>query len=122
MTSYARTAPPAQSPTVLGVPSAEAPAETVPVPIQVLARAYAERALQVLVDVMTDRKVTPSTRVNAAIAVLDRAWGKPITPTEDDKEYKEYEAIRLEVIRHIIVDPRHSDEPGLHPAAATGPL
>jgi len=56
---------------VLGVPPAEAPAETAPVPIRDLARAHAERAFQVLVDVMTDRKVTPSTRVNAAIAVLD---------------------------------------------------
>jgi hypothetical protein len=123
LTSYARTAPDGLSQTGHDVAPAEAPAETAPVPIQVLARAYAERALQVLVDVMTDRKVTPSTRVNAAIAVLDRAWGKPITPIEDDKEYQ---SVRLEIIRRIIVDPQHSegcsDGAGVHPAPGTGPL
>jgi hypothetical protein len=68
---------------------------------------------------MKDRKVTPSTRVNAAIAVLDRAWGKPITPTADDKEYQ---AIRLDIIRHIIVEPGHPDCEIVPAAAAAGPV
>jgi hypothetical protein len=101
------------------VAPAEGPAETAPVPIRVLARTHAERALQVLVDVMRDRKVTPSTRVIAATAVLDRAWGKPTPPTADDDDYK---AARLEIIRHIIVEPGHPDREIVRAAAATGAL
>ena len=119
MTSYARTALPAQSRTVHDVAPEGTPAETAPAPIRVLARAHAERAFQVLVDVMTDRKVTPSTRVNAATVILDRAWGKAITPTADDQEY---EAARLEIIRRIIVEPGHSDGEGVPAAAGAGPL
>jgi hypothetical protein len=104
---------------VLGVASEAAPAEIAPVPIRELARAHAETAFRVVVAIMTDRKVTPSTRLNAACEVLDRAWGKAITPSGDDDDQKQ---IQLAIIRRIIVDPGHSDEPGFHPADATGPV
>jgi hypothetical protein len=104
--------------TVHDVALEQAPAEIVPVPIRELARNHAESALRVLLEVMKDRDATPSTRVIAATAVLDRAWGKATPASDDDLQ----DAQRLETIRRIIVDPGHSDEPGLHPAPATGPV
>lgn len=42
-----------------------------------LARAHTTEALQVLVDVATDKMAEPNHRVSAAVAILDRGWGKP---------------------------------------------
>jgi hypothetical protein len=90
-----------------------------PVTIRALARTHTRDAFEVLREVMMDSEVTGSTRVIAAMAVLDRAWGKVTTPTPADDAR---DAPQLETIRRIIVDPGHSDEPGLHPAASAGPL
>ena len=104
--------------TVHDVGPEQASAES-PVTIRALARAHTKDAFDVLREVMKDGEVTASTRVTAAIAMLDRAWGKVTTPPPDDDAP---DALRLETIRRIIVDPRHSDEPGLHPAVGAGPL
>jgi hypothetical protein len=93
-------------------------AERVPTPIRKLARSRAAEALEVLAKIMNDEEVTASTRVIAAIEVIDRAWGKARPASDDDADG----AKRLETIRRIIVDPRHSDEPGLQPAPAAGSL
>lgn len=42
-----------------------------------LARAHTADALQVLVDVATDKMADANHRVSAAVAILDRGWGKP---------------------------------------------
>ena len=98
-----------------------APSERVPALIRELARAHAKDALDVLATVMNDENVTASTRVLAAIAVLERGCGKATAAADDDQP-----APRLETIRRIIVDPQHSegcsDEPGLQTAPGTGPL
>jgi len=47
-----------------------------------LARCYTERALNTLVNVMEDVEATPTARVAAANAILDRAHGKPMQPVD----------------------------------------
>ena len=104
--------------TVHDVALERAPAEGVAEAVRELARAHAKDALQVLIDVMGNAEATDSTRVTAAIAVLDRGCGKAMPAADDDPD----RAQRLETIRRIIVDPGHSDEPGVHPAPGAGPL
>jgi len=47
-----------------------------------LARDHSQTALAALVEIATDREVTASTRVAAAAAILDRAYGKPAQAQE----------------------------------------
>jgi hypothetical protein len=42
--------------------------------VQELARAYTEQAVRALVEALAD----PRLRVQAAVAILDRAWGRPV--------------------------------------------
>ena len=46
--------------------------------IREIAREHTDEAIQTLLQVMTDLKAPPSARVGAAIAVLDRGWGRPV--------------------------------------------
>jgi hypothetical protein len=45
--------------------------------VRALARAYGEDAITALASIMGNAKTPPAARVAAAIAVLDRGWGKP---------------------------------------------
>ena len=45
--------------------------------VEVLAREHTEAALATLVQIMQDTEEKGAARVSAAIAVLDRGWGKP---------------------------------------------
>ena len=45
--------------------------------IQELARSHAAEAIKTLVEIMLNKKASPSSRALAAIALLDRAYGKP---------------------------------------------
>ena len=45
--------------------------------IQELARSHAAEAIETLVEIMLNKKASPSSRALAAIALLDRAYGKP---------------------------------------------
>ena len=45
--------------------------------IRSFARAHTEAAVNTLVHIMRQKKTTPSARVQAAVALLDRGWGKP---------------------------------------------
>src|SRR5277367_854047 len=45
--------------------------------IRALAKTYGEDAIEALVSVMGNAKTPPAARVAAAIAVLDRGFGKP---------------------------------------------
>lgn len=51
--------------------------------IRDLARSYTVDAIQTLVTVMTQKNAAASAKVNAACAILDRGWGKPVQPTEN---------------------------------------
>ena len=48
--------------------------------VQALAREHTAAAIQTLVECLRD----PRLRVQAATALLDRAWGKPIQPVSDE--------------------------------------
>jgi hypothetical protein len=86
--------------------------------LRALARAHAAAALEALAEVMSDKKVTASTRVNAATEVLDRGLGKAMPAADDDPD----RAQRLETIRRIIVRPADRHSGGVPPAPGTGPL
>ena len=45
--------------------------------IRDLARQHTESAVQTLVAIAENQKASDSARVQAAVALLDRAWGKP---------------------------------------------
>jgi hypothetical protein len=42
-----------------------------------MARAHTPAAMKTLVDVMNDADAPAEARISAAIAILDRGWGKP---------------------------------------------
>lgn len=48
-----------------------------PTEIKSLARAHTETAINTLAGIMQQDSVSPAARVSAAIALLDRGWGKP---------------------------------------------
>lgn len=66
-----------------------------------MAKDHAEAALQTLVDVASNPKASESARVSAAIAILDRGYGKP------------FQAVKLSgdadapvhMVQYTIVDP-----------------
>jgi hypothetical protein len=71
-----------------------------------LARSHTRTALSVLVGLMRSADVAPAARISAAIAILDRGWGKPTQPLGNG------EAGALELIHKIervIVHPENSD-------------
>ena len=45
--------------------------------VRALAKTYGEDAIEALVSIMRNAKTPPAARVAAAIAILDRGWGKP---------------------------------------------
>ena len=53
--------------------------------IRSLARAHTEKAINVLVGVMRQKKAPPAARVSAVNALLDRGWGKPTQAHTDDE-------------------------------------
>lgn len=70
-----------------------------------MARADTATSLRVLKGIMTNKDCQDSARVAAAIAILDRGWGKPaqsLTGTDGEDE------IRV-TIRHL-VDLERSDK------------
>ena len=62
--------------------------------IRSLARSHTEAAIKVLAGVMNQKKTPPAARVSAAVALLDRGWGKPTQMIAGDPES---ESIELEV-------------------------
>lgn len=44
--------------------------------LQELARSQTENAIQTLIDIMKNTRERPSTRISAAIEILNRGWGK----------------------------------------------
>ncbi len=54
--------------------------------IQSLARSHTQAAIKVLAGVMNQKKTPPAARVSAAVALLDRGWGKPTQMIAGDPE------------------------------------
>jgi hypothetical protein len=52
--------------------------------IRSLARSHTATAVRILVGIMKESRSPPAARVSAAIAILDRGWGKPTQSVEMD--------------------------------------
>lgn len=48
-----------------------------PADIRSLARSHTTGAVKVLAGIMNEKEAPPAARVSAAMALLDRGWGKP---------------------------------------------
>ena len=84
--------------------------------IKKLARAHAQAAIQVLVEIMTQPDAPAGARISAAKTLLERGFGKVTTQAAEPEDRKE----RLLRIERVIVDPKEPDSeryPGYtHPA------
>jgi HEAT repeat protein len=75
--------------------------------IKELARKHDEAAINALVEALADSK----TRVPAAVALLDRAYGRPAQTIMGDED-NPLRAV-VERIERVIVDPADTDTKGL---------
>lgn len=57
-----------------------------PTNIKSLARAHTESAIRVLAGIMNQEDCTPPARVAAAVALMDRGWGKPTQPVSGEED------------------------------------
>jgi hypothetical protein len=70
--------------------------------IRSLARSHTRTALNVLVAVMRNTKVTPPARGAAANAILDRGWGKPTQAIgNDDSALELIHRIERVILHHL---------------------
>ena len=72
-----------------------------PIDIRSLARQHTSLAINTLAEVAGDIDYEPAPRVSAAVALLDRGWGKPTTTFSDEIAGD----IRI-VVRHIVTGER----------------
>ena len=72
--------------------------------IRSLARVHTETAINTLKSIASSRKAAHAARVAAAVALLDRGWGKPAQFIEHTGD------VKIERIERVIVD-----EQGLQP-------
>ena len=79
-----------------------------PIEIKSLARAHTESALNVLAGIMNEPDAPHPARVSAAVALLDRGWGKPAQAikNEDDENFK----VELLPLVRKIVDPKDGSD------------
>ena len=61
--------------------------------IQDIARDKSEMAINVLCEIANNANYTPSARVSAASAILDRGWGRPIQDIAIAEETKPQEIV-----------------------------
>ncbi|MDX2105764.1 MAG: DUF5681 domain-containing protein [Candidatus Melainabacteria bacterium] len=75
-----------------------------------LAKEHTEKALECLVEIMTNPRASSSARVHAACAVLDRAWGKPPQFVQNENVNLTYQDLineireREERYQNVLVD------------------
>jgi hypothetical protein len=74
-----------------------------PTEIASLARSFTKPALKTLAAIMRQPKAPAAARVQAAVALLDRGWGKPKQTVGGDHENPL--AVRVTAIEHTIVHP-----------------
>jgi hypothetical protein len=70
-----------------------------------LAKAHTETALATLVEIMTNKKATPSSRVQAAEAILNRGWGKPAQRIETTGPAQTLDDFLDRIARAELLDP-----------------
>jgi hypothetical protein len=75
--------------------------------VQQLARSFTEQAVLTLVEALRD----PRLKVQAAVAILDRGWGRPVTPVVANDASDRWE-LHLLAAKAISVELRAEREPG----------
>lgn len=73
-----------------------------PTDIRSLARSHTEAAISTLAGVMRQKNATAAARVSAAIALLDRGWGKPVQAIEVDRMDRPVEELTDEEITFFL--------------------
>ena len=71
--------------------------------VKALARVWTEQAIATLAEIMVNTEAKGSERVSAAVALLDRAYGKPAQAIVGDSSF---DRILIEQVQRVIVDPR----------------
>ena len=69
-----------------------------PTEIRTLARSYTKAAINTLVGIMRQPKAPPAARVQAAVALLDRGWGKAAQLVAVNGEIKQLVEVKLNVV------------------------
>jgi hypothetical protein len=54
--------------------------------VMALARQHTPQAIKTLHEICSDPKMPPNARVQAAVAILDRGWGKPAQTVQVQKQ------------------------------------
>ena len=72
-----------------------------------MARGYTETVIKMLVGMVTREDVSPTVRINAGLALLDRGWGKPLQKVELEGD----RPAQITEIINYIVDPKDPDSP-----------
>lgn len=67
-----------------------------------LARTFTEEAIQTLAECLHDGD--GRVRVAAANALLDRGWGKPVQPTEDQPEHDALAEMTDEELKRLVLE------------------
>ena len=72
-----------------------------------MARGYTETVIKMLVGMVVREDVSPTVRITAGLALLDRGWGKPLQKVELEGD----RPTQITEIINYIVDPKDPDSP-----------
>jgi hypothetical protein len=72
-----------------------------------MARTYTETVINMLASMVTREDVSPTARINAGRALLDRGWGKPLQKVELEGD----RPLGITEIFYYIVDPKDPESP-----------
>lgn len=78
-----------------------------------LAKAHTGDAIKTLAEIMGDKKQPGQTRINAATALVDRAFGRPSISVEAKIETTDFTALHLTALRQLA---------GIRPDGGSGDL
>ncbi len=67
-----------------------------------LARVYTEEAILTLAECLQDKD--GRVRVAAANALLDRGWGKPVQPTEEQPDHEALSELSDEELKKLVLE------------------
>jgi hypothetical protein len=80
-----------------------------------LARSHTAAAINTLARIMRHPKVSPAARVMAAVALLDRGWGKPTQELKGDPDnpikHQHESGLNINVTYTVEPDPNGSKDP-----------
>jgi hypothetical protein len=72
-----------------------------PTDIRSLARSHTAKAIRTLAGIMNEPRAPASARVSAAVALLDRGWGKPQQAVEMDWRERQVQKMSYEELMAI---------------------